>query len=80
MAFPEPLAACDGHHFAGAGRAGNASAYSVFGPFAEYRIDDRPSLDFDVDNVGDRDDADALLVGLALAPGRTFRPGFTLDF
>lgn len=67
--------------FAGAGRAGNAwSAYTVVDLFAEYEIGERLSLDFNIDNVGDRYYADALLVGLTPAPGRTFRLGFTYGF
>ncbi|MCD9006772.1 TonB-dependent receptor [Luteimonas sp. XNQY3] len=67
--------------FAGAGRATVAwSAHTVVDLFASYEVSERLSFDFNIDNLTDRYYADALLVGLTPAPGRTFRVGFTLSF
>ncbi len=48
-------------------------AYRVFDFFASYRVSDRVSVDFNVDNLTDRYYLDALSLGLIPAPGRTVR-------
>lgn len=55
-------------------------AYRVFDFFASYRVNNRVSVDFNVDNFTDRYYLDALSLGLIPAPGRTARLGVTLQF
>ena len=47
---------------------------------ASYRMSDRVSVDFSLDNVTDRYYLDALSLGLIPAPGRTARLAVTLQF
>ena len=51
--------------------------YDVFDLFGDFRIDDRMSVEFAIDNITDRYYMDALTLGLMPSPGRTFRLGFT---
>lgn len=55
-------------------------AYKVFDLFASYRVNDRVSVDFNLDNFTDRYYLDALGLGLIPAPGRTARLGVTVQF
>lgn len=55
-------------------------AYRVFDLFASYRISQRVSVDFNLDNFTDRYYLDALGLGLIPAPGRTARLGVTVSF
>lgn len=55
-------------------------AYRVFDLFASYRVNDRVSVDFNIDNITDRYYLDALSLGLIPAPGRTARLAVTLQF
>ncbi|MGC3987370.1 MAG: TonB-dependent receptor [Pseudorhodoferax sp.] len=55
-------------------------AYRVFDLFVSYRMNQRVSIDFNLDNFTDRYYLDALSLGLVPAPGRTARLGVTLSF
>ena len=55
-------------------------AYRTFDFFASYKVSDRVSIDFNLDNFTDRYYLDALSLGLIPAPGRTARLGVTLQF
>lgn len=55
-------------------------AYRVFDLFASYRVNDRVSIDFNLDNITDRYYLDALSLGLIPAPGRTARVSVTLRY
>lgn len=55
-------------------------AYKVFDLFASYRVNDRVSVDFNLDNFTDRYYLDALGLGLIPAPGRTARLAVTVQF
>lgn len=48
--------------------------------YGKFEINDRISVDFNIDNLTDRYYADPLLIGLTAAPGRTMRLGFTAQF
>lgn len=54
--------------------------YDLFDLFGDFRIDDRMSVEFGIDNITDRYYMDALTLGLMPSPGRTFRLGFTGAF
>ncbi|VCU69152.1 Fe(3+) dicitrate transport protein FecA precursor [Pigmentiphaga humi] len=55
-------------------------SYRVFDLFASYRVNDRVSIDFNLDNFTDRYYIDALSLGLIPAPGRTARLSVTLRY
>ena len=55
-------------------------AYRIFDFFASYKVNDRLSIDFNIDNLTDRYYLDALSLGLVPAPGRTARMSVTLQF
>lgn len=48
--------------------------------YSKFEINDRMSIDFNIDNLTDRYYADPLLIGITAAPGRTVRLGFTANF
>jgi len=54
--------------------------YDVFDLFGDFRLDDRMSVEFGIDNITDRYYMDALTLGLMPSPGRTIRVGFTGAF
>ena len=54
--------------------------YKVFDFFASYRVNQRVSVDFNLDNFTDRYYLDALGLGLIPAPGRTARLGVSVQF
>ncbi|WP_296556266.1 TonB-dependent receptor [Pigmentiphaga sp.] len=54
--------------------------YQIWDLFASYRINDRVSVDFNIDNLTDRYYLDALSLGLVPAPGRTARLSVTMQF
>jgi hemoglobin/transferrin/lactoferrin receptor protein len=55
-------------------------SYRVIDLFAGYRVSERLSVDFNIDNLTDRYYLDALGLGLIPAPGRTARLSVTLQF
>ncbi|VCU68457.1 Heme/hemopexin utilization protein C precursor [Pigmentiphaga humi] len=55
-------------------------AYRIYDLFASYKVSDRLSIDFNIDNLTDRYYLDALSLGMVPAPGRTARLGVTLQF
>ncbi|TRO96162.1 TonB-dependent receptor [Glycocaulis profundi] len=56
------------------------SPHTVWDLYGSYDINERFSVDFNIDNVGDRYYADPLLIGITAAPGRTMRAGLTARF
>lgn len=54
--------------------------YDVVDLFGSYRVNDILSVDFAVDNIGDKYYMDALTLGLVPSPGRTVRLGLTSRF
>lgn len=56
------------------------SPHAVWDFYSRYEINDRLSVDFNIDNVGDKYYADPLLIGITAAPGRTMRLGLTARF
>lgn len=54
--------------------------YTLWDLFASYKVNERLSVDFNVDNVTDRYYLDALSLGLVPAPGRSARLSMTLRF
>ncbi|CAM4308594.1 TonB-dependent receptor domain-containing protein [Kerstersia similis] len=54
-------------------------SYKVFDFFANYKVNETVSIDFNIDNFTDRFYLDALGLGLIPAPGRTARLGITLQ-
>lgn len=54
--------------------------YKVFDFFASYRVNERVSVDFNLDNFTDRYYLDALGLGLIPAPGRTARLAVSVQF
>ncbi len=67
--------------FVGSGRVNVRWTPSTIVDFyTRFDINDRYSVDFNIDNLTDRYYADPLLIGLTAAPGRTVRMGFTANF
>ncbi len=56
------------------------SPHAVWDFYSRYEINDRLSVDFNVDNVGDKYHADPLMIGITAAPGRSVRIGLTAEF
>ncbi len=48
--------------------------------FGSYKVDEHSSLDFSIENLGDKYYLDPLSTGLVPSPGRTFRASFTRRF
>lgn len=53
---------------------------TIFDLFGSYRITDNLTLDFSIENVGDKYYLDPLSTGLIPSPGRTIRTGLTANF
>lgn len=61
-------------------RAPSYHANKIVDLFGSYKVDEESSLDFSVENVGDKYYLDPLSTGLVPSPGRTFRASFTRRF
>jgi hemoglobin/transferrin/lactoferrin receptor protein len=55
-------------------------AATIFDAFGSYKFNDTATLDFSVENIGDRYYIDPLSTGVVPSPGRTIRMGFTTQF
>lgn len=56
------------------------SPAAVWDFYTSYEVRKNLSVDFNIDNIGDKYYADPLLIGITTAPGRTMRLGLTAKF